>query len=265
MYSKEILPGIDLYLIMLCIAAISAILVYRYIADRRSIGARLQNLCLFNAVASILIGYYSAVLFQAIYNIPKYGEFRLDSNTGATFYGGLIGGAAFFILIYFVVGGFIFKESKEHIRSFRLISDIAAPCIAIAHSFGRLGCLFAGCCHGKETDMWYGIYMSSIGKRVVPIQLYEAIFLAVLFVYLSYRVLKGKTYNLPIYMTAYGLWRFFIEYARDDYRGYTFTDFLTPSQLTAILMIIGAGVVFAVEYICVKRSNCRAEANEADD
>ena len=71
---------------MLCLAAVSAIFVYRFVADKRGLGARLQNLCLFNAVASIMVGYYSAVLFQAFYNIPKYGEFRIDSKTGATFY-----------------------------------------------------------------------------------------------------------------------------------------------------------------------------------
>ncbi len=262
MYSKELLPGIDMYLIMLCIAAISAILVFRFIADRCNIGAKLQNLCLFNAVASILVGYYSAVFFQAIYNIPKYGEFRIDTKTGATFYGGLIGGAAFFLLIYFIVGKFIFKENREHIKNFRSITDIAASCIAIAHSFGRLGCLFAGCCHGKETDAWYGIYMSSIGKRVVPIQLYEAIILMAIFAYLTYRTLKGKTYNLPIYMGIYGIWRFLIEYARDDYRGYTFVSFLTPSQLTAILMIIGAVIIFVIENISIKKSKESGEAND---
>ena len=254
MYPNEIFSGIDLYLIMLCVAAISAILVYRFIADRRDVGARLQNLCLFNAVASIMVGYYSAVLFQAVYNIPKYGEFRLNSQTGATFYGGLIGGAACFLAIYFIVGKIIFKNEATHVKSFWLVSDIAVPCIAIAHGFGRLGCLFAGCCHGKETDAWYGVYMSAIGKRVVPIQLYEAIVLFALFAFFTYRVLKKKTYNLPLYMGIYGVWRFFIEYARDDYRGYTFIKFLTPSQLTALVMILGAVALFVFERAINKKS-----------
>ena len=61
MYPHEILPGIDMYVIMLCLAAVSAIFVYRFVADKRGLGARLQNLCLFNAVASIMVGYYCAV------------------------------------------------------------------------------------------------------------------------------------------------------------------------------------------------------------
>lgn len=253
MYPKEIFPGIDLYVIMLCVAAIAAIFVFRFLADKGALSANLQNLCLFNAVASIMVGYYSAVLFQAVYNIPKYGEFRIDSRTGATFYGGLIGGAAFFLLVYFIVGRFIFKKDREHIRELLCITDIAAPCIAIAHGFGRIGCLMVGCCHGAETDAWYGIYMSAINKRVVPIQLYEAIVLFALFGFFLYRVLRGKTYNLPLYMASYGVWRFVIEYARDDYRGYTFVEFLTPSQLTALLMIAGAVVLFVFERMIVKK------------
>ena len=40
-------------------------------------------------------------------------------------------------------------------------------------------------------------------------------------------------------MIAYGAWRFAAEYLRDDYRGTTLVSFLTPSQLTAVLMMLG--------------------------
>ncbi len=263
MYPNDILPGIDLYLMMLCCAAVSAIIVFRVVADKLALSAKLQNLCIFNAVASIMIGYYSAVLFQAFYNIPKYGEFKIDTKTGATFYGGLIGGALFFIAVYFIAGRFMFASDKQHVKHFRTISDIAAACIAVAHGFGRLGCLMVGCCHGSETDAWYGIYMSAIDKRVVPIQLYEAIFLFALFAMLIYRAIKGKTYNLPLYMAVYGVWRFIIEYARDDYRGYTFISFLTPSQLTAIFMIIGAVALFIFERQRVKKASDSLDLGEA--
>ena len=95
MYPKEILPGIDLYLICMCLAVMAAIIVYRIIADKIKIEAKLQNLCIFTAVGAIIFGYFSAVLFQAFYNIKENGgEFIINSQTGATFYGGLIGGAS---------------------------------------------------------------------------------------------------------------------------------------------------------------------------
>lgn len=255
MYPNEIIWGIDLYVIMLCVAAFSAMFVYRILADKLNMGAELQNLCLFGAVAAILVGYCSAVLFQAVYNIPQNGGFVIDSSTGATFYGGLIGGAVFFLAVYFTVGHILFKESKEHIKSFWSVAGIGAACIAIAHGFGRIGCLMAGCCYGKVTDAWYGVYMKSVGQKVVPIQVFEAIILFGLFGVFFFRVIKRKQYNLSLYMAVYGIWRFFIEYARDDYRGYTFVSFLTPSQLTALIMIAGAVVVFFVEKQFCKRND----------
>ena len=48
---------------------------------------------------------------------------------------------------------------------------------------------------------------------------------------------------MPLYCVGYGIWRFFIEFARADDRGNTFITFLTPSQLVAVLLI-AVGVVY---------------------
>ncbi len=239
MYPYDILPGLDLYVIMLCVAILAALISFRLCADRLHFGAKLQNFCLGTACAAIVAGYFSAILFQAFYNIGKYGEFRIDSQTGATFYGGLIGGALAFLLIYFIGGHFLFREDRQHTKQFWHLADIAAISISVAHAFGRIGCLMVGCCHGAVTDQWYGIYMASAQAKVVPIPLYEALVLFAICGFCVYRLWTGKRDNLQIYMIVYGVWRFLIEYARDDYRGTTFISFLTPSQLTAVLMVVG--------------------------
>ena len=248
MYTKEILPGIDLYLICLCLAIISALLVFRTMADKMKISAKLQNHCLYIAVGAIFFGYLSAVFFQALYNIKTLGKFVINQYTGATFYGGLIGGAAVFLALYFLVGNKKFADSREHIYSFFKITDIAACAITLAHAIGRVGCLMAGCCHGKLTNAWYGISMDTgirsitgevIMQKVVPTQLFETVFLLVVMLYLVARIKDKQTYCLQIYMCLYGVWRFIIEYMRDDYRGTTLVNSLTPSQFTAILMILG--------------------------
>lgn len=254
MYPYDILPGIDLYVIFLAVAIVSALVIFRIFADRVHIVAKLQNLCIYSAVVSIVFGYLSAVFFQALYNIEKYGEFRIDSQTGATFYGGLIGGAGMFLIIYFGVGAKIFKENKEHINSFFKIADIAAIAIVVAHAFGRLGCLMAGCCHGAVTDKWFGIYITTLGAKAVPIPLFEALFLFALGGFFIWMILHKKQGNLSYYMMFYGVWRFFIEYARDDYRGTTIVSFLTPSQFIAILMVVG-GAIFSFVQDRVTESN----------
>ena len=81
-------------------------------------------------------------------------------------------------------------------------------------------------------------------------QLFEAIFLFLLAAVLLYRLIKNKHYNLPIYVIAYGVWRFFAEYLRADARGQGIIPFLSPSQQTALLLIaLGVGTIFIEKYV----------------
>lgn len=246
MYPYDILfEGFNLYVLFITIGVISALVLFRVLADKNQFPAGLQNLVLIGAIVSVIVGYGFAVLFQGVYNAFETGKFELNRGTGATFYGGLIGGAASMLFIYFVCGKFILKNDDNK-KFFPIFLQIAMCCIAVAHGFGRIGCLTAGCCHGKETDAWYGInqymYTDSSGnevwKKVVPIQLFEALFLFVIGVVMFYFAWKGKKYNFAIYTIGYGIWRFIIEYFRADDRGQTFLNILTPSQLTAVILVL---------------------------
>ena len=69
------------------------------------------------------------------------------------------------------------------------------------------------------------------------------LFLLALCAFLTWRFFKGKKGNLALYLMLYAVWRFFIEYLRADDRGATIVSFLSPSQLTAIvLFVVGAGL-----------------------
>lgn len=249
MYPYPIFFGIDLYTVFLCLGIVAALVVFRVFSDKEKMYWKLQNFAIIIGAGAITAGAGSAVLFQAFYNFlddPSKG-FSINQSTGATFYGGLIGGVVGFLLLYFLIGKFVFKKNKEHMSGFFNIANIAAASIAVAHGLGRVGCLMAGCCHGSETDAWYGIYFESYHIKAVPIQLFEAIFLFALFGFFVYRILNRKNYNLSLYMSLYGLWRFVIEFFRADDRGATVVSFLSPSQLIAVLMILGAVAVFFCE------------------
>ncbi len=252
MYPYDILLGMDLYEIMLVVGFFAALLFLRFWADRRAFSARLQNLCIVGALVAVVGGYGSAVLTQAFYWYMESGTFRITAGTGATFYGGLIGGAAIFLLIYFVGGRLICPD--EYAKNFFALSEIAAGSIAVAHGFGRLGCLFAGCCHGKVTDAWYGIYHVNLGARAVPTQLFEALFLFALCGYLSYRLYKKQKGNLGLYLVLYAIWRFVIEFFRADARGESLIRALTPSQLIAILLLLLGVGLWGLEYLLHKKA-----------
>lgn len=257
MYPNEIVFGMDLYSILIAVGVIVCMLLIRLQADWRGLKARLQNLVLINTVAAVTLGYGFAVLFQAFYNYMAKGTFEIVNSTGSTFYGGLIGGTAMFIVIYFAAGHFLFPDGC-HIRHFRTVSDLAPAAITVAHGFGRLGCLMAGCCYGAPTDAWYGIEMAHLGYKVVPVQLFEALFLFALSAVLLILFKKGKRYEMPIYMITYACWRFAAELMRNDYRGATVVDFLTPSQFISVLLLAGGGVLLAIELYADHRSKAAA-------
>lgn len=263
MYPYDILPGIDLYGIKLCAGIIAAMLTFRIFSDRRCFSAKLNNFVLADGVMSIVAGYGSAVLFQAFYNAAESGRFEITKNTGATFYGGFIGGAAVFFAFYFGIGHFAFRNG-EHKRRAREVLSICAASVCIAHCLGRIGCLFAGCCYGRVTDSPLSVYNAYLDARVVPVQLYEAIFLAALFAYLCLRLVKKQDKCLPVYLTVYGVWRFFIEYFRTDDRGESPVGFLTPSQLTAVVMVIVGAAALAAAAAADRHSGKAEKENGAE-
>ncbi len=261
MYPYELFLGIDLYSILMLAGIIVSMTFIRFQGDWRGHSAKLQNFVLMNTVAAVLLGYGSAVLFQAFYDFMETGTFQIARNTGSTFYGGLIGGAGMFILIYFVAGHFRFPDGY-HKKHFREVSDLAAACITVAHGFGRLGCLMAGCCYGKRCDAWYGIEMAGLGYKVIPVQLFEALFLFVLAGIFLWRFKKGGRYLMPAYMMSYAVWRFIAELMRDDDRGATIVDFLTPSQLISVLLLSGGLLLLGIELFLDDRNGRRMAAAE---
>ena len=116
MYPYEIFLGMDLSSILMAVGVIACMIFIRLQSDWRGLKAKLQNFYLINAVVAVVLGYGGAVLLQAFYNFMANGKFEIVENTGATFYGGLIGGTAMFIIIYFAVGHFLWPPGLSHGR-----------------------------------------------------------------------------------------------------------------------------------------------------
>ena len=242
MYPHPLFLGITLYDLCVAIGAIGALLLFRLLADKLRLSAKKTNLALSGGVLGIAFGLFTAVLVQAFYNYMAGEAFAISAHTGSTFYGGLLGGIVAFLAVYLGVGARVLPAGEAK-KSVAQVSSMAACSIAAAHALGRVGCFFAGCCHGLATDAWYGVYMLTAGARVLPTQLIEALFLIALCAFLCYRVLRGKTDGFFFYLTSYGVFRFFLEYLRGDYRGASLVSFLTPSQLIA-LVAVGVGISY---------------------
>ena len=252
MYPNELFNifglSIDLYSICFLLGVI-ACFVYTYIAMKKcGYSPTAIDTILIIGIFAILFGIFSGVLFQSIYDYiadPSKG-FKITGRM--TFIGGLIGGIVSYLAIYLIYVYLINPKLKEK-NFFKSDMNKGAwygvrfipASITVAHAFGRLGCLFAGCCHGKITDAWYGIYNVEVGAKTVPIQLFESIFLFVLTAAMIVLFFKFHfKYNLSVYLVSYGIWRFVIEFFRADFRG-NFIGGISPSQFWSIVMVL-AGV-----------------------
>lgn len=244
---------IDLYTVWFVIGIITC-LIFTIIAMKRcGYSKSASDTIIIIGIFAIIIGLLTAILFQAIYDFINNPSAGFKFNGGMTFLGGLIGGVVAFIGIYFLYVYVINPRLKDNNffksdmnKGIWYLVRIAPISITIAHAFGRIGCLFAGCCHGHVTTEWYGVWSANAEAKVIPLQLYEALFLFVLSGLMIVLLFKYNFKdNMALYMVSYGIWRFVIEYFRADYRG-SFIPGLSPSQFWSIIMVLGGVAVFFI-------------------
>ena len=176
---------------------------------------------------------------------------------GFVFYGGLIGGALG-LLLYTK----IFKVKLLN------IVDVYAAVIPLGHACGRVGCFLGGCCYGMKYDglLSYtyseGVLNAStpVGVPLFPVQLFEAGMLLLLFVPMLVLYFKKKPEQTGIcgavYLYAYAVIRFVLEYFRGDKERGSFLAFST-SQIISLLII-----AFVTVFIIVLRKKNKAKAVE---
>ena len=263
MYNKPLFHifnrGVYLYGICIAVGIVLCLLVFYTYTKRKKMPAEVQDFTFIVAIIAIALGFLFAKVYQAIYDWIETGFKTFDFyGAGITFMGGVIGGAATFLLVYFLGGKLMFKGAKAnlHVKEFNKTFLCAPCCITIAHAFGRIGCLMAGCCSAYlgSTYVFGGIYMEPYGAAngyYVPTQLYEALFLFALFGVLSLLYFKESNITMSIYLIAYGAWRMFIEFFRADDRGAVVLG-LYPSQWQSVVFI-AVGIAILVIYAIRKK------------
>ena len=156
---------------------------------------------------------------------------------GFVFYGGLLGG-----LFGIYLGGKILKIPVwEYAQN-------TIPVIPLAHGFGRLGCLMAGCCYGVPYDGAGAIaYTTSIAAPLntplFPVQGLEAVceFMVsmILCFYIAHcRKHKRKLYSVEIYLVCYACIRFVLEFLRYDFIERGAILGMSTSQWISIALIV---------------------------
>jgi phosphatidylglycerol:prolipoprotein diacylglycerol transferase len=199
--------------------------------------------------------------------------FSLDFlRSGGVFYGGLIGG--FFAVVIIV---------RLYKLPFWKVADAFAPAVALGQAFGRQGCFAAGCCWGDVCENALGVHFSDAGHEytgvpvvgpdgsdlfLYPTQLIESFTMLAVFglLFWLHRHKRFDGQILIAYGIIYSIFRFSIEFIRDDPRGDLFglttLTGLSTSQIVSLL-VAAASVGFMIWRLAQVRS--RAPAPPAAD
>ena len=172
--------------------------------------------------------------WKTIINDP--GFLLSTMSDGFVVFGGIIGG---------IVTAYIYcRVNKLHFLQY---FDVLIPSVALAQGFGRIGCLLAGCCYGKETQSTVSIIFQDSDfapnhVSLIPTQIYSSILDFLHYALLLY-LLKHKKADGQVagsYLVLYSTGRFILEFFRGDLeRGSV--GMLSTSQFISIFTAI-AGI-----------------------
>ena len=172
---------------------------------------------------------------------------------GLAFYGGLV--VASCACVYFL--------KKKNFPVLRAM-DLAGMTIPIGIFFGRLGCFLGGCCFGKRTDASWGLSFPGGSPAsesqwklglidhphfeslpVHPTQLYESagcLLIAALLIFWRWPRKRFNGELFLMFLWAYAVLRFAIEFLRDDDRG--IYGLLSTSQWIGLIIAVACVSVY---------------------
>lgn len=160
-------------------------------------------------IAHTLLG----VFFVKAFAFMESG-FDADSLGSMSLFGGV-----FFMPLTYLLGARVFK------RPLKEVTDIFTPAMIVTLLCARVNCILAGCCQG--------LLIPGAGGIRFPTRETEIVFYLILLILLCPKVWRkqtnGKAY--PIYMMAYGTFRFLVEFFRDQ----NTTSLLHLSHLWAVV------------------------------
>jgi phosphatidylglycerol:prolipoprotein diacylglycerol transferase len=226
------------YGVLLALAYLAGLQMAVVRARRRQIdAAKVMDLGIYLIIAALIGAKLMLVAVDFDYFRSQPRELLSLVRAGGVFYGGLLAALA--------VGLWLVSRYKLDAWT---VADLTAPGIALGHVVGRLGCLMAGCCYGRPTDVPWAITFTNpaaatnvgtpLNTPLHPTQLYDAgaellIMVGLLLTERRGRPFAGRTFWL--YMLLYAISRYIIEIYRGDERG-MIAGFST-SQFVSILLV----------------------------
>jgi phosphatidylglycerol:prolipoprotein diacylglycerol transferase len=168
-------------------------------------------------------------------------EIFMVQHGGLVYYGGLVGSSLAYILYASLKKLPLWKGA-----------DILAPSVALGHALGRIGCLFNGCCYGRQCSLPWAITYPDrpggppAGIPLHPTQIYESLLNFILYATLTW-LFRRKKFDgqiFALYLVGYAFIRSFVELFRGDYPQYYFGGWVTPAHLVSVVILIIGVLIF---------------------
>lgn len=149
---------------------------------------------------------FAIAMIPSMENISLQNFFHYLIYGGIVFYGGLLG-----LLCAVALVAKMKNDELNHIYNYM------APAIPLFHAWARIGCLFAGCCYGKEWD--WGVVMAATPDIIrFPVQVAESVCNVMIFIALLVyeKRHREEKHTLVVYLLLYSICRFILEFFRGD-------------------------------------------------
>ena len=226
------------YGVLLALAYLAGLQLAVVRARRRQIDAtKVMDLGIYLIIAALVGAKLMLIAVDFDYFRSQPRELLSLVRAGGVFYGGLLAALG--------VGLFLVRRYQLDAWT---VADLTAPGIALGHVVGRIGCLLAGCCYGRPTDVPWAITFTNpaaatnvgtpLNTPLHPTQLYDAgaellIMIVLLITERRGRQFAGRTFWL--YMLLYAISRYIVEIFRGDERG--IIAGMATSQFVSLLII----------------------------
>jgi phosphatidylglycerol---prolipoprotein diacylglyceryl transferase len=200
------------YKVMLWVGCYVGILMSAWLAERSGISPLRMGAACLACVLSALIG---ARAYHLLVFAPQY----LEKRSWAALWDPKSGGASIFGALLGLVPCSLLMAHALRLPS-AVFWDLISAGILMGSVWPRLGCVFNGCCGGRETQRWYGVCLHDtrgIRKRRIPVQFIEIAWWLLAgagFVWLWPMAFAPGSYALGV-LCWYGLGRFWLDPLRE--------------------------------------------------
>ena len=112
------------------------------------------------------------------------------------------------------------------------------------YGISKLGCFFAGCCHGIKYSGPFSIsYPHLYSYTVFPVQLVESIAFLIIFIILNYIYRRKGSNNIIYYTIIFSSFsKFILDYFRFSHKNI----FLSINQIISLAFFVG-GIIYLIK------------------